>query len=216
MNWIAKYPFEKPPELDAGAFVALVTVPTKVDAAGFSLRRLGVSVKDAISYQAEEGPVVFLVGHVPISSTYVDQVVCGGTSIYHIDSCRVPMSQKDYDSTKRGGDYGGSTPGIFGVGVQMRQPVNVSGRFPTNLIMSEATAEIMDEQSGVLHARDNKTPTKRNHSHGVTGWGANGPPGPIDPGDSGGASRFYHHFETIEDVVSYLNDLFVGPTMITL
>jgi hypothetical protein len=56
----------------------------------------------------------------------------------------------------------------------------------------------MDRQSGELRARGNVTPTKRRQSEGT--WGRHGsrvgigPDGPIDPGDSGGASRFFPQF----------------------
>jgi DNA modification methylase len=56
----------------------------------------------------------------------------------------------------------------------------------------------MDRQSGELRARGNVTPTKRRQSEGT--WGRHGsrigigPDGPIDPGDSGGASRFFPTF----------------------
>lgn len=56
----------------------------------------------------------------------------------------------------------------------------------------------LDCQSGLLRARGNRAPTKRRSSNGV--WAENGsafgtgPDGPIDPGDSGGASRFFNTF----------------------
>jgi len=59
LNWIAKYPFAKAPELEAGALVALVSDTNQVDSAGFSLRRLGVEIRDAISYQTDDGLWLF-------------------------------------------------------------------------------------------------------------------------------------------------------------
>ena len=35
-------------------------------------------------------------------------------------------------------------------------------------------------------------------------------------GDEGGASRFYHHIDTLAEVVCYLEKLFEGETLITL
>jgi hypothetical protein len=57
---------------------------------------------------------------------------------------------------------------------------------------------LLDSQSGELHARGNKTPTKRQSSNGV--WAAHGSPygvgldGPIDPGSPGGASKYFATF----------------------
>ena len=53
-------------------------------------------------------------------------------------------------------------------------------------------AALLDGQSGPLRARGNVAPTKRDRC-GLFMWG-NGRPGPVDPGDSGGASRFYPQF----------------------
>jgi DNA modification methylase len=62
----------------------------------------------------------------------------------------------------------------------------------------------LDAQSGELKARGNRTPTKRQHSNGI--WAASGSSfgvggeGPLDPGDSGGASRFYPQFTPADDL----------------
>lgn len=49
----------------------------------------------------------------------------------------------------------------------------------------------LDRQSGVLHARGNRTPTKRG-AHVASAYMIAGPDGPIDPSDAGGASRFFY------------------------
>ena len=53
-------------------------------------------------------------------------------------------------------------------------------------------AALLDAQSGLLRARGNVSPTKRDRC-GLFMWGSD-TPGPVDPGDSGGASRFYPQF----------------------
>lgn len=60
---------------------------------------------------------------------------------------------------------------------------------------------MLDAQSGVLRARGNVTPTQRRKSDGVTGWGI-GDDGPVDPGDSGGASRFFQSCDFSPNEVS--------------
>jgi hypothetical protein len=60
----------------------------------------------------------------------------------------------------------------------------------------DCAVRLLDEQSGELRARGNVNPTKRQQSNGT--WGANGfvygvsPDGPVQPGDTGGASRFFY------------------------
>ena len=57
----------------------------------------------------------------------------------------------------------------------------------------DCPVRLLGEQSGVLHARGNATPTRRRKSDGVTGWGVRDD-GPTDPGDSGTAARFFPCF----------------------
>jgi hypothetical protein len=52
----------------------------------------------------------------------------------------------------------------------------------------DCAVRLLDEQSGERRARGNVTPTKRN---GGSWFGAEGTPGPVDGGDTGGASRFF-------------------------
>ena len=64
----------------------------------------------------------------------------------------------------------------------------------------------LDAQSGILRARGNTTPTRRNKSAGVTGWGV-GHEGPIDGGNTDGASRFFPTFAPDDDPDDPLNKL---------
>jgi hypothetical protein len=68
----------------------------------------------------------------------------------------------------------------------------------------------LDALSGELRARGNVTPTKRRQSDGITGWGV-GPDGGTDPGDAGGASRFFPQFADINGFYGWLEQLIVPP-----
>ena len=68
----------------------------------------------------------------------------------------------------------------------------------------------LDGLSGELRARGNVTPTKRQQSAGITGWGI-GPDGATDPGDAGGASRFFPQFADLEGFYCWLARLLVPP-----
>jgi hypothetical protein len=90
------------------------------------------------------------------------------------------------------------------------------GRYPANLMLTGATAEIMDAQRGACPSSNKGIGD--DYVGRVKVYGNDGGIGKTkSPGyaDTGGASRFYHHFETIEDVVDHFAKLFVGPTKIT-
>lgn len=70
--------------------------------------------------------------------------------------------------------------------------------------------EVLDTLSGPLRARGNTSPTKRHQSDGVTGWGI-GPDGITDPGDTGGASRFYPQFADVDDFLAWVERLILPP-----
>jgi site-specific DNA-methyltransferase (adenine-specific) len=81
-------------------------------------------------------------------------------------------------------------------------PKPPSGRWPANFALShcddctdtcveDCPVRLLDEQSGILHARGNITATKRGQQ-GVCYGKFGSRPGTVDPGDSGGASRFFY------------------------
>lgn len=61
----------------------------------------------------------------------------------------------------------------------------------------------LDEISGPLHARGNKTETKRDRTEGIFPWTV-GVPGRVDSGLEGGASKFFPQFASIEAAVEWL------------
>lgn len=68
---------------------------------------------------------------------------------------------------------------------------------------------LLDAQSGVLHSRGNITPTKRNQSNGVTGWGISSVPMEVrlELNQSGGASRFFKQVTSKEELDQYLQSM---------
>ena len=71
--------------------------------------------------------------------------------------------------------------------------------------------EALDNLSGPLRARGNVTPTKRQQSEHVVRYGGVGQDGPTDPGDAGGASRFFPQFASYEDFLAWLECLILPP-----
>jgi DNA modification methylase/transcriptional regulator with XRE-family HTH domain len=149
-------------------------------------------------------------------TTIAGQVMASGTGALNLDATRVG-SELLPEQVK-----GQALVGTFNQVNPMITPARV-GRWPANLLLShtpdcapvgqvddldapgvawecapDCPVAELDRQSGVLHARGNRTPTKRRQSSGA--WSLNGstlgvgPDGPIDPGDTGGASRYFSTF----------------------
>ena len=132
----------------------------------------------------------------PLVGTVASNVLAHGVGGLNIDACRVPHGDEvDMQAQQRQqSDGGDSTTGAFGAGGLIGSPIPMykpGGRFPANVLLDEHAAAEMDEQSGVLRARGNVTPTAGGggmYGHKVT---------EVDhgKGDSGGASRFFPVFK---------------------
>lgn len=151
-------------------------------------------------------PIV--VARKPLIGTVAANVEQHGTGAINVDACRVGMSDADrefIDKTARPNSRGQAHEGVV-TNRPVTPTVNThpAGRWPPNVILTHSAdcadacapdcpVALMDRQSGHLHARGNVTPTKRDPSR--TMFGIGGDPGAIDPGDAGGASRFFPTFE---------------------
>jgi site-specific DNA-methyltransferase (adenine-specific) len=123
----------------------------------------------------------------PLSEkTIVDNILKWGTGGINIDESRIETDDVLSFGSRKLGD-GKCTPTTEGV-------QNVGGRFPTNVILDEEAAMILDEQSGVLKSGDNNISTKEGFfiEHKLS------PPGyvHVSYGDTGGASRFFYCAKT--------------------
>ena len=80
----------------------------------------------------------------------------GPLQMLNIDECRIEMKEGD-----RKGEFGDHSPNacgfkindnnIFGKGILRLTADNSCGRWPSNVILDEETAELLDEQTGVLN-----------------------------------------------------------------
>ena len=71
----------------------------------------------------------------------------------------------------------------------------VRGRFPANVLLDEHAAKEMDEQSGVLKDRGNKSESKSTYSGGEATSFPTGADFPFSHDTGGGASRFFPVFK---------------------
>ena len=139
----------------------------------------------------------------PLVGTVVGNVLAHGVGGLNIDASRVPTNdklggghathgQQMQDGWRR--PWMDDPEAVAANAARSRESVAKSeelGRFPANVLLDEHAAAEMDEQSGVLRARGNVSPTAGGggmYGHKVT---------TVDhgKGDTGGASRFFPVFK---------------------
>ncbi|TQL63553.1 site-specific DNA-methyltransferase (adenine-specific) [Rarobacter faecitabidus] len=134
-------------------------------------------------------PIV--VGRKPLAGTVAANVLAHGTGALNIDGCRV-ATDEDRSRPPR-------TPNaIYGAGRGASitaSESNPAGRWPSNVVLDESQAEVLDEQSGVLTSglMPSGTP-KRGKLAGILGEFKPQDSTSATYGDSGGASRFFPTF----------------------
>lgn len=129
----------------------------------------------------------------PLEGTVAANVEKYGTGGLNIDGCRVEVSEDDPNKRRDTGGYiSGESKAVVPNGPynSTRPATLTQGRFPANLILDEAAAAALDEQSGHLHGAGNKrTREQHGESESIFGMGGGAPTKLYDRG--GGASRFF-------------------------
>ena len=131
--------------------------------------------------------LVITIARKPLESTVAINVIKHGVGGINIDATRIGTE----GGTRRDGlatmPNAAGWANMKGHGIATMD----AGRWPANLILSQEVVGELDEQSGILHARGNVTPTKRPSSGMFWGKGHSGKSDFVDQGDPGGASRFF-------------------------
>lgn len=138
-------------------------------------------------------PIV--VARKPLSGrTVAANVLAHGTGALHIDACRTAAGQ-DYrdkcasvvglDSNRNGDAYGEWT------GVR-QDSAHQAGRWPTNVVLDNAAANALDEQSGI--STSTQGARRGQGANGYAGGALGAQAQDCGRGDSGGASRFFPVF----------------------
>ena len=135
----------------------------------------------------------------PLVGTVAANVLEHGTGALNVDGCRIGTSPADARAMERvntpgsgryrAGKFGAAGPDGFGA---QTEPFDCGrGRWPANLVLDEAAAAMLDEQSGDLSTHPG---TMRTLSGGGGYSKLPGrPPGTVlSTGDTGGASRFFY------------------------
>jgi DNA modification methylase len=139
-------------------------------------------------------PIV--VARKPLAGTVAENVLQHGTGGLHIDACRIGHAGDDdlaASLAKNPGRDDRVTSGTYGAD-RPQQSVNLDGRWPANVVLSEEAAAELDAQSG---ERPSSGGAAFRGRLGYQGVGANRGSGePIGYGDTGGASRFFYCAKT--------------------
>jgi site-specific DNA-methyltransferase (adenine-specific) len=164
---------------DYGDAGHLETAPATQDAVKW--QGWGTALKPAFE------PVI--VARKPLVGTVAANVLEFGTGALNIDGTRI--DGKPRTTHKNGNFTGNSTSNaIFPrKNVQTNEP---AGRWPSNVMLDEFTAGLVDEQSGVTSAKARVGGAQRTqNTHTLNGYGSDRSSAVMDYGDSGGASRFF-------------------------
>lgn len=148
-----------------------------------STESLGTALKPAFE------PIV--VARKPLSGTVAANVLEHGTGALNIDACRVGDEVRHASFTSFA-PASGNRLGAAGTQEARRgtqgDVKRYEGRWPTNVVLDEHQAEVLDRQSGVSSSRVGRP---RGAASGA-GWGMTATGAEYD--DAGGASRFFPVF----------------------
>lgn len=128
--------------------------------------------------------------------TIAENVLKYGTGGINIDGSRIGFSENESDSrvgtdAKWNGRREASKHTVYMPAGENIRMYKSEGRFPSNVLLDEEAAKALDEQSGSLRARGNKTARKHVGDYDASSYKF----GNIETGfagDSGGASRFFY------------------------
>ena len=159
-----------------------LTAPATPLAAAWEGHRYGLqAMKPAIE------PIILF--QKPYRGKPLDCITKTGAGALHIDGGRIGSGED-----KMSGGCAGVTA-IHGGGITDRVGVDTScGRWPANLVLDGAAAELLDQQTGELSSGVMRATTKRSTEGGYGGGFPEQATLTDTPGDSGGASRFFHNY----------------------
>jgi site-specific DNA-methyltransferase (adenine-specific) len=129
-------------------------------------------------------PIV--VGRKPLIGTVAENVLQFGTGGLNIDVTRIGTETVTINTFDNGAKPFGDA---VGEPFTSRESV---GRWPANIILDEYTAELLDEQSGILKSGSMDSITKGYDPETFNTFGKQYARRVVHKGDSGGASRFFY------------------------
>ena len=137
----------------------------------------------------------------PNEGSYADNALKWGVAGLNIDAGRIPFRNKADEKESKGKNqhsrYKNSimrNPAPHGIYHQDKRPAidyTADGRFPTNILLDEESAKILDEQSGISKSTGGRI-GKKDKSNIDFGLSGKYRKGDLGFGDKGGASRFFY------------------------
>lgn len=119
----------------------------------------------------------------------------GHSSALNIDECRIGVDDSEPNKRRATGENGGADS-VFGVGNHKRPATLTDGRWPANIILDEAAADMLDEQSGVSQSvrsmRGDHADMRGDSYNRSNGRRLKGSDSLRGFEDFGGASRFFY------------------------
>ncbi|WP_336642077.1 DNA methyltransferase [Microbacterium sp. USHLN272] len=140
-------------------------------------------------------PIV--VARKPLAGTVAANVLAYGTGAINIDACRVGIAGGAGEFLGADGDTGAVTAFGDGLNGAKRRGESTHGRFPSNVLLDESQAAVLDRQAPDTGGAGKASgPTLREPTDAGVAYGARrGLVGePAFYGDRGGASRFFPTF----------------------
>lgn len=143
----------------------------------------------------------------PLAGTVASNILEHGCGGLNIDASRIEYGERGPD--RPFSQQVSTDQHFWGNASETLDKYKPSGRFPSNLILNEAAAESLDEQSGDRPSTGN-SPSTAVGSESIfrPNQGGYQKQGPIY-NDASGASRYFKNVK--EDLVSYLRDLITPP-----
>lgn len=140
----------------------------------------------------------------PLSEkTIVDNILKWGTGGINIDECRIGTDTIKTNAKEKGVSYNRLWNNYKGGYLGCPESYH-SGRYPSNVILDEDTAELLDKQTGNLKSGFMEVGHPYGQGQGQNVYGAmSGKTHQDTYGDSGGASRFFKVVD--ENEIDYLN-----------
>lgn len=156
-------------------------------------KKLDAAAWEGYGFALKPGYEPIIVAMKPLEGSFADNARKWGVAGLNINGCRIPCADK---ATFPAGRF--ENAGMFGVGA-VRDGIdrNPCGRWPTNVILDEQAARLLDLQSPIRKGGKYRKTGKRDRRHkgqqlyggGIGGGQQNAPD---CYGDAGGASRFFY------------------------
>ena len=192
-----------------GSHILVVRNPTDYISTVIRLENSGWEVRDCIKVFVNGKSLQVGLLRNPFKGTVANNVLTNGCGGINIDICRINPGEViqggGNGKAHHGGQFGGEPKGERPV----VKPHN-KGRFPANLLLDLSSAELMDSQSG------DTSSTRIGNSNNIIKKVGNNLFGGVeqkiasvskDYRDSGGSSRFFFNFTSVEQMEEYLINL---------